>query len=265
MTKTSSAFFFLSLFVGLLFTGCEKEADPTGHVGITFNHLVKTQPVSFNEMIYENAAGNPYEIKEVQWFISDVTLVSTNGKEVILDQDEFSHYVDTNLPTTLEWSPSDDITTGTYNQLKFTFGIKGEKNIPGLFPDLPESGMVWPYALGGDNGGYHYMKLNGFWKNASDVRTPFNFHLGVGQIYNDNHEVTEFVQNWFEVTLPIELTIRANTPQHIQLNMNINTWFDSPYIYDFNVMGGMTMTNQESMSRIKGNGAHAFSVIVDNN
>ena len=94
---------------------------------------------------------------------------------------------------------------------------------------------------------------------------PFNFHLGVGQLYNENHDVTEYVQNSFVVNLPIDLTIKDATSHTVQLNMHVNAWFETPYSYDFNTMGGMTMMNQEAMSMIRSNGYHAFSIILDQN
>lgn len=253
------------IFLTIIFIACQEEEQTAGSVAISFYHSVENLPINYNELIYQNDAGNNYEVTEIQWFISDVTLITTQGKEIMLSKNGFCHYVDTNIPTTQEWLPSDKIPYGTYEKIKFTFGLKGEKNIPGQFSELPESNMVWPMALGGPNGGYHYMKLNGFWKNTKGERTPFNFHLGVGQIYNDQNQVIDFVQNWFEVTLPLDFEIKVNNTQHLLLIMNVNEWFNTPYLYDFNVMGGMTMTNQEAMKKIKGNGAHVFTVEVNNN
>jgi hypothetical protein len=265
MIKRTIYIFLSIISLTLIVTACQDEEQTGGFVGFSFYHTIDNLPINYNELVYENQAGNPYEVSSIQWFISDVTLITTEGKEVILNKDQFCHYIDTNLPTTQEWRPSDRIPTGTYEKIQLTFGLKGEKNTPGQFHELPESNMVWPLALGGPNGGYHYMKLNGFWKNSDAERTPFNFHLGVGQLYNDQNEVTDFVQNWFQVTLPLDYEIKENDTLRLILNMNVNKWFNTPYIYDFNVMGGMTMTNQAVLEKIKGNGANVFTVEVNNN
>ena len=263
MTTTRATLFWW-VILGLHLLSCESDEDRTGRIRITFKHLVKNEPIVLNEMRYENAAGNLYEITDIEWFISDVTLVSANGREIAL-KDDFSHFVSTKLGNTCNWSPADKIPAGNYTQFKFTFGLAAEKNIPGQFPDLPESGMVWPFSLGGENGGYHYMKMDGFWNDNSNVRMPFNFHLGVGQLYNENHEVIEYVQNSFTVTVPTDLTVKDATSHLLQLNMHVNGWFDGPYPYDFNTMGGMTMMNQEAMAMIAANGHYAFSIAVDEN
>ena len=115
--------------------------------------------------------------------------------------------------------------------------------------------------MGGDHGGYHYMKLNGFWMNTAHVRTPYNFHLGVGQEYDEEGHIVAFVQNAFEVTLPASaFTIRAGETRNITLTMHVESWFDTPHTYDHNVFGGMIMNNQEAMHLISENGRDVFSV-----
>jgi len=42
--------------------------------------------------------------------------------------------------------------------------------------------------------------------------------------------------------------------------MNINSWFDTPNLWDFDVMGGMMMQNQQAMRMACQNGADAFSI-----
>lgn len=256
----------LTLATAFALSGCDdSEKEPhQGKLEFRFLHLIEDEPVSYKELRYTNAAGNHYEITEIQWFISDVTLIAGSGAEVAISSDGFSHYIDSNLPETANWQPSDRVPAGKYTQIKFIFGLKGEKNTPGIFPDLPESNMIWPYVMGGDNGGYHYMKLNGFWINNAEQRMPFNFHLGVGQIYDSEEEVVEFVQNWFEVTLPLTLDVRPNQETRIELVMNVESWFDSPIIYDHNQFGSMIMKNQEAMGIIAQNGKDAFDVNVIN-
>lgn len=257
---TLSKSFFLSLSLLFILSGCDDDEKIPGKLVLAFNHVIEGEPVVYNQLQYVNAAGNHYEVKEVQWFISDVSLVTESGKNIPLQEDGFAHYIDTNIPGTENWVLPDEIPRGKYTAIRFTFGLKGEKNTPGHFPDLPESNMIWPFALGGENGGYHYMKLNGFWINPQEQRTPFNFHIGVGQLYNSNNEVTEFVQNWFEVSLPVSFQIDNGETQEIEILMHVDRWFSNPHMYDHNTYGGMIMKNQEAMGKIKDNGIDVFSL-----
>ncbi len=270
------------------FSSCDNdnEAQPA-KLTLQFQHLIDGEEIVFDEMIYTNAAGNECEISEIQWFISDVTLVAAGGDSTLLDEGGFAHYIDTDIPGTWTWNLPDDISPGAYSAIKMTFGLKGAKNIPYSFPNPPESDMIWPYHMGGDHGGYHYMKLNGFWMNTESQRMPFNFHIGVGQIYEDedsrvggrldariascsgqNYRVAgatdQFIQNWFEVVLPLpSFTIASGEVKKATITMNVENWFQNPHAYDHNVYGGMIMMNQEAMGKISENGHDVFTIEID--
>jgi len=258
-----SALLLLSLFS---LGSCQEENhdDNFGYVHFYFQHLVDETPVQFDQMQYVNGSGNVYEITEIQWFISDITLVRDDGTEILPEPDRIAYYVDTNLSYTMKWSVADLIPAGDYKTIRITFGIKGAKNIPYAFPNPPESNMIWPYNLGGDYGGYHYMKLNGFWLDTSAARTPFNFHIGVGPIYDETDNAVEFVQNWFETKIPESaFTLLAGETKIIFLEMNVDRWFDNPHQYDHNQFGGKIMKNQNAMRIIRENGFDVFSVQFD--
>ncbi len=235
------------------------EPTPRGSVRFDFTYFVAGEPVEWKTMKYVNAAGNEYEVTEAQWFISDISLFDSKGSEHRLFSTHKACYIDSNIPSSSSWTET-SIPAESYTSIRFTFGLKGANNIPGQFPDPPESNMMWPYALGGDFGGYHYMKLNGFWRNTLGQRTPFNFHLGVGPVYDEQDNVIEFVQNWFEATLPVSVQIKANRESVLEFRMNIEEWFKNPVVYDHNTFGGMIMKNQEAMAIIRENGRNVFTI-----
>lgn len=246
--------------------GCNSgsEQNGCGNLLVQFEHRVDDGSAAYDMMIYENAAGNSYEISEIQWFISDLVLLGKDGTQLQIGGDDWIHYIDTDLESTLNWAISGNIKTGEYSGVKFTFGIKGEKNVPDMFTDPPESNMIWPYHMGGDEGGYHYMKLNGFWMKDEVERTPFNFHMGVGQIYDEEKNITGFVQNWFETILPLSgFEIKDGGVSKLSIIMNIEKWFIGPHVYDHDVYGGKIMNNQEAMGKISENGYNVFSVEID--
>ena len=246
----------------LLLTSCNDQGkERTGSLIVRFEHQVNGKPLKTDTLIYVNAAGNRYEVSEIQWFASDITLQKEDGDPLLLDPEHFAHYVDTDLPESLMWEIKQPVPAGHYEAVSFTFGIKGKKNKPYMFTDPPESNMMWPVNLGGENGGYHYMKLNGFWIDREGRRTPFNFHLGVGQKRDEDGKITGFVQNWFEVKLKNSaFDLKAGEKKEITIVMNIENWFQNPHIYDHNVHGGKIMQNQEAMNMAKENGVDVFSL-----
>ncbi len=264
-------FFMTFSFMGLalalfLVVSCSDDDDDIpepagGKLVIKFEHRISGQQLALNDMRYVNAAGNPFEVTEIQWFVSDITLHKENGSSRLLDTSgDFVHYVDTNIPATLTWEKKDIISAGDYTGIAITFGIKGPKNTRNYFTDPPESLMEWPIHLGGENGGYHYMKLNGFWRDQEQNRTAFNFHLGVAP-KKDNQGNTIFVQNWFETMLPdSSFDFADGETKEVVIVMNVENWFTNPHEYDFDEQGAGIMNNQAAQQIAKENGNNVFSV-----
>jgi hypothetical protein len=212
-------------------------------------------------MKYVNAAGNIYSITDVKYFISDVILHKSDGTEQFIYKWKDIQYVDESLPATTTWNVFDKIQPGDYDSISFTFGISKEKNISFMYVNPPEVNMAWPDLLGG---GYHYMMINGFWKDLNNQRTPYNFHMGIGQIYsgpNNTGTITGFVQNYFNVSLKNSgFSIHNGQTKEIQIIMNIDSWFKTPHIFDFNYWGGSIMQNQPAMQMAKENGFDVFTI-----
>jgi len=239
----------------------DQERVNASKVEFIFEHYVGDSKLIFDEMNYTNAAGNDYEVTEIQYFVSDITLNKVDGDKIVLDGEKFAHYIDTNIPETFSWKVSDGIPAGEYKSISMTFGIKGEKNKPFMFTDPPESDMLWPINLGGDEGGYHYMKLNGFWMNQEGQREPFNFHLGVGQERDTENNIVGFIQNWFEEELPSSsFTIAEGEEKQIAIRMDVDEWWKNPNIYDHDFHGGKIMQNQDAMRMGVENGKSVFKV-----
>jgi hypothetical protein len=197
----------------------------------------------------------------LMYFISDVTLHNSDGTTKLIDDWKDINYVDIDIPSTLSWTVYDDIPTGTYSSISFTFGISQAKNISMMFVNPPEVNMMWPGILGG---GYHYMMMNGKWKDTANVIQNFACHLGIGQLYLSNvintDSIYAYVQNYFTVDLPnSSFTIEKDKTREVEIIMNIDSWFKTPYVYDHNVWGSGIMQNQPAMQMLKDNGFDVFT------
>lgn len=244
--KTFRTLFFLC--IALIAASCIK-ATCHGNLDVRISYTANGEPLVTDTLAYTNEAGNRYLVTEVQWFISNVSLCDENG-----DTHPLGHifYIDTNIPESQTLTVA-SLPCGHYTTLRFTFGLDQEDNVTGLFVNPPENNMFWPEALGG---GYHYMKLNGKYLDASDNLVPLNIHLGIGQ----NADHTQFYQNYFTVELPIDINIKEGE-NHLFLDMNIDHWFCNPHVYDFNTFGSAIMQNQKAQCILKENGNDVFSTI----
>lgn len=239
------------------FNSCKKP-EKEGNINISIIHTVDGQPAEFDQMIYKNEAGNEYQLSEIQWFISELSLIGEDGEEFLLMAADDAWYVDTDLEETMEQNFS-SIPEGNYKGLSFVFGFTEETNKSHRFVNPPESFMFWPELMGG---GYHYMKLNGKWLNPEGLKEPFNFHLGIGQIYEED-EIVDFVHNHFKVTLNVaDLQVVGDGILDLHLSMQIENWFKEPHVYDHNEWGGAIMQNQEAMRLATENGHNVFVLKV---
>lgn len=247
---------------------CSKDPEPSvpesfGKIKIDFLHSNEGSPQLFDTMMYVNAAGNPYLVNEIQYFISDLTLYHRDGSTRVIDDWKDIHYVDTDIPASQTWDVYDPLPVGEYDSLSFIFGITAEKNQSFMYVNPPERDMFWPEYLGG---GYHYMKLNGKWLPVDgDKALPFDFHLGIGQVYYSYPDSIEsFVQNWFRVGLETPgLTVDNGVQSKLQIIMNVEKWFKEPNVYNHDVWKGYIMQNQEAMQLARENGANVFQIVIE--
>jgi hypothetical protein len=230
--------------------GCHK---PNGSINLNFSFVNDNDSLQLDSCVYRNPAGNLFEVNDVQYFISKVMLVDDAGNALDITDNQGIHYVDIRIPGTLRWNISDEIPAKHYTQIAFMFGLEGEQNTTGYFPNPPENNMSWPDILGG---GYHYMKINGRWVDEAGAKQPFNLHTG--KISNDN----SYTDNTFTVTLPLEqFTVNKRQTSSITLQMNVNAWFSDPYLFDFNEFGGSIMQNREAQMVLRANGQNVFSAL----
>ncbi|MEI8201989.1 MAG: MbnP family protein [Bacteroidota bacterium] len=261
-----SFLYILFAFSFCLFS-CKKDKvvfdETKGHLRIVFSHKIDSDSLQRYSMLYQNAAGNNYEIDELKYFISEVKLYFNHGNYVLITDNNTIHYVDLDFPNSMTWNVSDPIAPANFDSVSFIFGLDDAHNISNSFLNPPEVNMFWPEALGG---GYHFMQFNGKWRKPDSSIEAFNLHLGRGQLYSGTStspdSIIGFVNNCFSVSLPhASFSITKSTTTQINLLMNINNWFAQPHVYDFNFWGGSIMQNQAAMQTIKENGKNIFSVL----
>jgi hypothetical protein len=238
--------------LSLSLLSCSKEKIKPVAPQFVFKHHINGYDFQVGAMNYTNQAGNVYSVDELQYFISDVSITTADGQILPIADDSAVHYVDMNVPSTLTWSPKDRLQVTDYSSITFTFGLSESKNQSGYFVNPPERDMFWPDAMGG---GFHHMKMNGKWIAAGDTVKPFNMHLGRGM----NAAGTETYPNSFTVTLP--LNVHSGTLSNtFTITMDIEKWFASPNVWNWNMIGGQIMQNQDAMLKAVQNGANVFSV-----
>ena len=167
MPRDSS--FFLIAMLLLSIASCTKE-KLTGRLSLRPHYHVDGQELVLDTVMYQNAVGNPYSINKLRYFLSDFRFVKNDNSEVSVDGGAFFFDAREENTITLQEVPS-----GSFSKLRFSFGIPSNINTYGDLPNTPENvGMVWPEQMGG---GYHFLKFEGYFNSLSGT-DGYAIHVG---------------------------------------------------------------------------------------
>jgi hypothetical protein len=235
----------------LLLCGCKKKHTSNNFATIaTLNFTASVDNMSdfMNGMImFQNSFGNHYGVSKLKYLISEITIHNTNGSSLIFDG---YHFIDINDANTLTFNLPDTLADGKYDYIQFTFGLPASKNTSAAYSDLNTINWNWPDMMGG---GYHFMQLEGNFKDSAGNSKPFMTHLGSS--INPSDSVRS--NNDISIQIPLDFTISsASTFAHITIQMNINQWYENPNSIDFNVYGDNIMGNFQAQELFHQNGAN---------
>lgn len=231
------------LTLSIIFFSCKKEAK-IGQVTLKMEHKIGTTTFEFDSIMYISPTNHPYKITKLVYYISEITYIMTDGTEEV---QAGGFLIKPSEESTLKITNS-DLRPGTYNKLKFQFGISKTNNILDYLDQTVENqNMFWPAQLG--PGDYHYMKFEGKYDSLSTgTEKSFIYHYGP-TMGNDNS---------FSVELAIsDFTIDDNS-FNVIVNADIQEWFQNPTLYNFPDYS-MVMMNQSFQEIYKVNGQSVFS------
>ena len=235
---------FITSLILITFSACEKPTQTD--LTINFTQTVDGAELTTNSMVYTNLAGENYDVKTLKYLISDITLHADNGNTLLLDE---VHFIDVSNESTFSFTV-EDVPNNNYTSISYTMGLDTIKNINNLYiNESYHSAMAWPETNGG---GYHYMKLEGAYNNDS---TFYNTHTGgtMGGDYSFN--------NVEDISLTVDDDL-GNVS--INVNMEINNWYNSPNQIEFSSYGMGIMMNMMMQMNIQMNGTtDVFSVTVE--
>ncbi len=238
---------FLSFILLFFVAGCRKQSPVHNYnnkVILAIGHQVDGRALVQDSVINTNSAGNHYGIEKLQYYLSNIVFYKSNSKLYTFDSVILINALSDSI-SYCTLAPSGGFESGTYDSVSFTIGLDPSHNISNALPStLKNLDMAWPDAMGG---GYHFLKLEGHYQNGL-LLAGYAMHLG---------------QNGFQVNagLHCNLAINDNSSSELQLIMNVNEWFTSPYTYDFNADGVFSMGDTVLMHKLSQNGKDVFKQV----
>lgn len=232
----------------LLLAACKKD-DPAPpapaptppaptNTTLRIHHHIDGASLAYNEMLYINEAGHTYSVTRLEYYISDIRLITADccDEEFVIPG-----------PFYINGTESDQfdlgtLPTGTYTGVELRLGLNPTMNQTGALPNTMENvNMAWPVPMGG---GYHFMKFEGHFMH-NGTPTGYAMHLG----RNENLPTCL-------ATADFSLDGSANT---LNLHFNLNEVFRDPHTYDL-PSGTQSMGSMMLMGLLRDNCANAFTM-----
>ena len=229
----------------LILSSCKKDNTGTvqpsvnnGSLTINFSYRFDSLSLQTDTVKYKNAAGYKMSVSRLQYYVSKINLVNTDGVPYSINQAFYLDAKDSNFSSIILTG----IPFGSYKDVSIIIGLDSSMNKTYYLPATVENNnMEWPTAMGG---GYHFMKLEGSFVDSTGT-WGYNMHLGT-------------TGNAVSITLLNKTFSISSTPANIQLKMNVSEWFKNPSIYNFNTDGVYSMGNATAMQKLKNNGWDVF-------
>jgi hypothetical protein len=181
-------YYLYGIVVGLvaLIGACSREPmEPqTGSLAVHFDNVVGNQNLQLNDQTYTNAAGEPFTVSRLDYFVSNIRLRRADGSEFVVPQDS-SYFLVRESDASSQTLRLNKIPVGQYTGMSFLIGVDSLRSVAGveqrkgiLDPANPATaGMTWDW-----NTGYIFLKLEGTSPaapaNATGQRS-YVFHIGL--------------------------------------------------------------------------------------
>ncbi len=227
----------LLLSIVLFSNGCKKD-DPSTTYNLTVipHYHVDGDELTLDTILYQNAAGNPYSVNKLRYYLSNFRFVKADNSEISADNN--AHFIDAREATSINLV---GVPPGNFTALRFNFGIPQSQNVYGNLPNTSfNTGMVWPEQMGG---GYHFMKFEGYFNSSQGVN-GYAIHVG------NNACIAEVT-----ITTPFEISEDGD----MTIGFNLNEIMAGPNTFDMD-SSNYTMGIMDAMLEISENVENAFTI-----
>ncbi len=208
---------------------CKKDSDPeisgTGNINFEFEHRVGTQALQMNTQTYTNANGDDFKVTGFKYYLSNVTLVKSDGSKVKLPESYL--LVDAaDAPSRLQ--KLEKIPAGDYTGVDFIIGVDEPRNFAGAQTGAldPAKGMFWSW-----NTGYIFLKFEGTSSKSTQPSNQLFYHVGGAK---DPANAVRSVS----LTLPVALRVRADSEPDVHFIVDLAALFKGKMNISFASISG---------------------------
>lgn len=227
------------------------ETDDNTNISLKFTHNFDGDPVSsstFNQFNYVNLNDDTLSITKLRYLVSKVRLYKSDGDSIVIPGYQLIDVSDAN---SLTYTLTPEVAQDTYTGIAFSFGFDSLDNIDNAYPDLNVANWNYPIMLGA-GGGYHYMQMEGRYKEQGDD-SLYAYHHVIARI-----SPGVFENNNVKIDLPGITLNKLNA--EIEVEMNVAEWYKNPNTWDLNVFHAKLMPNYTAQKMMQANASTVFSM-----
>ncbi len=149
-------------------TTIEKESNT---VILNFENYVGAEELVLDTPIYRNSLNQGFDVSKLRYYVSNISLVNSTGKDFSLDEYFLVDEDKKNSGKIL----LPDVEQGEYTALSFILGVDSIHNCSGIQSGAldPVNGMFWAW-----NTGYIFLKLEGHSPDSKSHGNFFEYHIG---------------------------------------------------------------------------------------
>ncbi len=168
----------------LILSACSKNNDTPsnenekGDLVIEFDNIVGEENLVLETGVYTNKSGEKYTIDLLQYYVSNIKLRTTDGREYAVPADSSYFLVRENGDKSEV--KLQNVPAGDYNTVSFVVGVDSLRSVAPLSertgvldPSGEAADMYWTW-----NSGYVFLKLEGGSTAIKDGDGKFRFHIG---------------------------------------------------------------------------------------
>ena len=206
---------------------------PPGTLQLAFDNVVGNQDLQLNTGTYRNASGESFTPTTLNYFVSNLKLTRTDGREYVVPQDSSYFLIKENVPTS-QTITLQNVPAGSYKSVSFMIGVDSLRStmdigqLTGVLNPAGDhtsaSGMYWSW-----NSGYIFLKLEGTSPSAPIDATgenTFRYHIGFF-----GGRDTRTINNLKTVLIPFgndRVTVTAKQRPTVTIQADVLKLFDGP-------------------------------------
>jgi hypothetical protein len=172
----------------LFAVSCNDDDDPVtpptenGQIRLQFSNKAGSKDLVLNSETYTNAAGEDFTVSKLNYFISNIKLLKTDGSNFVVPQDS-SYFLIRQANEASKTLTINNVPVGEYSGVEFTIGVDSLRSVADMSKrngildkdsgPTNEEAMYWDW-----NPGYIFLKLEGESDSATSANGEFYYHIG---------------------------------------------------------------------------------------